>query len=123
MNTLIDKDNNKLIITESGVYLKLDNDDTPRQIFKIESGKIVKHVYKKNIFKNKNIGFNYHALKMLNENQHIKDKTVYIIIGRDIYTVNIKDILGRKNFLHFKKQGYELQCFYPISCLNKYTRR
>jgi len=120
---MTDKDKNKLVVTEDGIYLKLGINEETKKIFTIDSGKIIKYLYYRNRFKQNKIGFNYHALKLIMNNPHIKDKTIYVILGNKIFTVNINDILNRKDFLHFKKQGYELQCFYPISALTPFSIR
>lgn len=118
-----DKDGNTLSLTEDGVFLLLKKERQYRLILKIENGKIVKYVKKKNVMRTNPpmIGFNYESLKMIKRHPRIKDKNIYIIIGKKAYFVSVEDVINHKEFLHFKKDGFELQCFYPVELLTDYN--
>lgn len=112
-----DKHGNKLYLGDTGLYLKLDSEHRLRKIFTFSSGKIVKNIRKANIFKFGNnhtpsVGFNYFALQL------IKDRTrqeyIYVILGNKIRRIAITEILDKGEFLHFLKEGFELQIFYPL---------
>jgi hypothetical protein len=117
----IDADGNKLLAGDTGIYLKLKKEPNNRQIFAFRDGKIVKYVGKNGIMKAGGgmLGFNYYALQWLAEHKRLKTKPIYVRMGKKYYKVMPSEILEKKIFLHFKSDGFELQCFYPIKELVK----
>lgn len=115
----IDKDGNLLIAQDSGIYLKLVSEIIPRKIFTLNNGKIIKYVKNSNVMQRPHpmIGFNYYALQMIQDFPEFRDKNIYIEYKRKHYKVDSYKILNHKEFLYFKKEGFELQCFYPIKLL------
>ena len=116
-----DKDGNRLFLHDGGTSLKLASEPRMRTILSFQGGKMCKWLSKKNIMNvgGGMIGFNYHALKMIMANDMIKDKNIYLRYGRKTFRLPIKAILEHKEFLHFKEEGFELQCFYPLSKAKK----
>ena len=115
----IDKDGNLLIVQDSGFYLKLANEIMPRKIFTFNSGKIMKYVKNSNVMQKPRpmIGFNYYALQMIQDHPQFRDKNIYIQYKKKYYKIDSFKVLNHKEFLYFKKEGFELQCFYPIKLL------
>ena len=91
----------------------------PRKIFTLNGNKILKYVKNSHVMKKPHpmIGFNYYALQMIQDYPQFRDKNIYIQYKRKIYKVDSFTILNHKEFLYFKKEGFELQCFYPIKLL------
>lgn len=116
-----DKQGNKIYLHDDGVYLKLITDVIPKKIFSFNGGRIIKYVKKSNIMKKpySAIGFNYYALLELQNAKFVKRKEIYIRLGKKYYKIPIETILQKKEFFHFKSQGYELQCFYPMASILK----
>jgi hypothetical protein len=119
----IDKDGNILYIANDGIFLKLKTELQPRKIFSFYDRSIVKFVKKSNIMKPDSkvelIGFNYNALRLINDSKFIKNKQIVVRIGLKNYTITPDEVLNYKEFLHFKQSGFELQCFYPINKLER----
>ncbi|MBC8550295.1 MAG: hypothetical protein H8D23_11680 [Candidatus Brocadiales bacterium] len=121
MKTFIkDKDGNKVILHNDGIHLKLKGDPQLRKIFTFNSGRITRMVPPRNIMLQKQvkggmIGFNYHALTLIATSELLSKKPILLLIGKDRYEVSADDILAKKEFLHFKSEGAELQCFYAIN--------
>lgn len=114
-----DKLGNRLYVHTDGMYLKLITEHMPRKIFTFESGRVIKYVKKSNIMQKpyRAIGFNYHALLEIENNEIFKDRNIYIRLGKKYYKVPVLTILNKKEFFHYKDQGFELQCFYPFSII------
>ena len=114
MKKVSDKDGNFLFFADDGVYLVLHGDVRRRKVLSFRQGRIIKNVTKRNIMRvNKSVGFNYSALKMLDE-FYPQFRFVHIKYAGLIKRASIKDILTRGSFLHFKKEGFERQLFFPI---------
>ena len=64
--------------------------------------------------KGNKIGFNYYALLWLSEHPRLKKLPIHVRMGNKHYPVKTEDILKKKDFLHFKDNGFELQVFYPL---------
>lgn len=114
-----DKQGNKLIIYNDGFYLKLHNKPEPLKIYTLSGGKIIKYVKKANIMRKPYscVGFNYHSLLEIQHREIFKDKNIYIRMHNKVYKVNSLNILKKKEFFHYKTEGFELQCFYPMSII------
>ena len=116
-----DKYGNKLMIGSSGIYLKLKKDSKMKEIFKIRGTTVEKYVAKKNIMKkvgnNGAIGFNYNALKILQERLKVK-KILVKVGGHSPTIVSIDTIIKKGKFLHFLEGGFELQLFFPLEFLH-----
>jgi len=111
----IDEHGNKLYTIEDGAYLKLADEKRPRKILDIsEDGVFSKYVKKENIFhKTNSIGFNYHLLVEMEK--VLKSPTIKITIDSvGEFELSVKDILEEKQFLNYKNNGFEVQCFYPV---------
>ena len=125
MKTFIkDKDGNKVILHNDGIHLKLKGDPRLRKIFNFNSGRITRMVPTSNIMlqnrvKGGMIGFNYHALTLIATSELLSKKPILLLIGKSRYEVSADDVIAEKEFLHFKSEGAELQCFYPILKMNK----
>ncbi len=119
--TRVDKDGNKLFMADTGFYLKLLKDPKIKEILSFSGGKICKWLRKDNIMMIRGgmVGFNYHALKMIMDSDMIKDKNIYLRYGRKVFRVPVEMILSKKEFLHFKHEGFELQCFLPLADIKK----
>ena len=65
--------------------------------------------------KSDSYGFNWHVLMRANkvENVLLKDR-------EGVYLIPIRHILNRGQFMHFKKQKFELQIFLTLEEINKY---
>ncbi len=115
----VDSNGNKLFFMPKGIYLSLNNQKKRKKIFSISpEGYVTKYVKKSNIMRtNQMIGFNFEAIKLLDEHKRIND--IIICIGKDTYKLSIDMLLIYGKFLHFKKQGFEKQLFYPINKLEK----
>lgn len=116
-----DKQGNRLYIHDDGMYLKLIKESIPRKIFNFSGGKIVKFVRKSNIMNRpyKSIGFNYYALLEITNNGIFKDKNIYVKIGKKYHKIPAVTIVNKKEFFHFKKKGFELQCFYSFMTIKE----
>ena len=116
-----DKYGKKLMIGNSGVYLKLKSENKMREVFKIRGTSVEKYVAKKNIMRavgeNGAIGFNYNALKILKERMRIRKITVRVG-GQSPVVVPIQKIFDKGKFLHFLEGGFELQLFFPLEFLH-----
>ena len=115
------KDNtgNELLIHERGVNLILASDKVERRIFQVQGGQLVKYVKPQNIMNaGKKIGFNYKALQVIRE--WLRKKYMFIILGKKRYKLPIDEVIENGEFLYFKKEGFELQIFYPVKGLDKY---
>ena len=112
-----DKDGNKLIVMEDGIYLKLLREKKRRQIFGIRRATVEKYVKPKNIMREIGeegaIGFNYSALKLLKDRLKVQ-KIILRIGGRTPIQLKIKDIIKNGQFLYFLEEVFELQIFLPI---------
>ena len=114
MFTRKDKDGNNLFCRNGNIELKLKNeDDRVRKIGRVyvgdDSGKIIynKEVENKNFYRNYYAwGINYEVFRLVDaviiRNKDTKQK----------YFIRTADI--DKEFLHFKKTGFELQVFVHI---------
>lgn len=113
--TMSDKMGNSLTCKDGYLSLKLVSEHRVRSI-----GRIYKHdgefCYLKfqkqeDIFQKFNAwGFNHSLLRMLPMNTK-----VFVIDERNKYGARSSAILERGKFLHFKKQGFELQIFMPLA--------
>ena len=114
---LKDKDGNKVIMHNDGIHLKLKGSPGLRKIFSFNSGRITKVVPRSNIMRINGgmVGFNYHALTLIATSELLSKKPIILVIGKDRYEVTADEILEKKEFLHFKAENMELQCFYKIS--------
>lgn len=116
---LQDHDGNKIFFVEDGIYLKLSSDNIPKRIFSIRDGTVWKYVKSKHIMKHllsgPMIGFNYQALKYMPK----PVKYIAVVANNTVRKVKIQDILERKEFLYFKKEGFEKQIFYPLELMEK----
>lgn len=114
---LRDDNNNRLMIGDNGIYLKLDKDPQVKEILSFRHGRIIKFVKKANIFTPENgtsmIGFNYYAVKLIKERMNRID-AIYIKIGKKYKKVLVDELLKKGKFLHFLKQGFEKQIFYNL---------
>ncbi|MBC8146737.1 MAG: hypothetical protein H8E98_01995 [Bacteroidetes bacterium] len=114
---LIDDNNNKLMIGDDGIYLKLAKDPKVRQILSFRHGRIIKFVRKSNVFTPKNgtamVGFNYYSLKLIKERMN-RINIIYIKISNKYKKVSIDELLKNGKFLHFLKSGFEKQIFYNV---------
>ena len=119
----IDEYGNKIFTINDGAYLKLVDEKHPRKILDIsDDGKFSKYVKKENIFRKTNsIGFNYHLLV---EMEKVLKSPVIQIAIEDIgeFEIPAKDILEEKQFLNYKNNGFEIQCFYPIEKMKVLTK-
>lgn len=115
----IDSQGNRLLVGDTGIYLKLVNKPNNLQIFAFRDGKIIKYVGKNGVLRagGGNLGFNYYALQYLAEHPRLKKQPIYIRMGKKYFKVMPIDILNLKEFLHFKEKGFELQVFYPVKDL------
>ncbi len=115
----VDSQGNKLLIGDTGIYLKLKKDTNNKQIFAFRDGKIVKFVSKNGVMRvgGGMIGFNYYALQWIAEHKRLGKKPIYIRMNQKYYSITAQEILEKKIFLHFKSDGFDLQCFYPTKDL------
>lgn len=106
---------NKLFMAVDGIYLKLKEEHQLKRIIAFRNGRVVKYVKKTNIFRpngKRLIGFNFNALKLVREKS--KQKYIYIQYGSKYQKIYIQDIFDNGDYLHFLKEGFELQIFYPL---------
>jgi len=115
-----DKDGNRLLLGDTGIFLKLKSERRNREIFSSRGGQLKKYVTKNNIFAPKGsgkmyVGFNYNALRLIVV-EKLKAKQIIIhIAGRKMFTVDPKEILENGDFLWFKKEGFERQIFFDVT--------
>lgn len=97
----------ELTINKTGrIYIKLEWQRRKRNIGTIKDGVYTKHTkYIHN--KTDSFGFCYEAIK------RIEPHAIVVHYGGHTYSIDIDRFYEYKFFLHFNKQGYELQCFVP----------
>ena len=111
-----DKYGNSIIVSGNIISLKLKSETRTREIGLInlqEKYLAVNRVRSKHLFrKNSSYGFNHYIL--LNAKKFDKIK-----LSDDIGTwlIPIKLILEKGSFLHFNKDGFELQIFLPLDII------
>jgi hypothetical protein len=111
-----DKYGNSIIVSGNVISLKLKSETRTREIGLInlqEKYLAVNRVRSKHLFrKNSSYGFNHYIL--LNAKKFDKIK-----LSDDIGTwlIPIKLILEKGSFLHFNKDGFELQIFLPLDII------
>ncbi len=119
---LEDKNGNKIMVMKSGnVFLHL-NQQKRRRIGRIDRTKRIfmcernrgKHLFRKmNAY-----GFNEYLISKAKSFDRV-------LLSDDFaeYLIPISDIsLHGRNYLHFQKQGFELQLFIPLEILEKYRK-
>ena len=117
-----DNDGNTLAIWRDGVYLQLKGEQRPRKILELAGrNRVIKRVLKKNVMRKPvpSIGFNYHALKMIALEPRLKDVKINILYKSKTYVVTPSQVIDDGEFFHYKKEGFELQVFYPIEKLEE----
>ena len=105
-----DEDNNVFRVTADGtVILKLQSEKRERNIGTLKDGKYTKPVKPDNIFHTLNkVGFNEQVMRELNPSYiAINFRGKHYIITSEIFW-------AEKTYLHFKGQGFELQCFIGV---------
>jgi len=114
---LTDNNNNKLMIGDDGIYLKLAKDPKIRQILSFRDGRVIKFVRKTNVFTpNKGtamVGFNYYAIKLIKQRMN-RISIIYVKISNKYKKVLVDELLKKGKFLHFLKSGFEKQIFYNV---------
>lgn len=116
MATQSDNFGNSIFVSNNVIFLKLKSETRSREIgfMNIEEKYLeVKRDRKKHLFRrNNSYGFNYYVLS----NAKKFDK---IMLSDDCGTwmIPIKLILEEGSFLHFNKEGFELQIFMPINII------
>lgn len=114
---MIDKDGNRLMISDKGIHLKLAGQTETKQILTFKNGGVVKFVSRKNIFQPEGgkamVGFNYNSLKLLQAKAK-RIKFLHVAIYGGYKKVAIDDLLKDGMFLHFLKSGFEKQIFYYV---------
>lgn len=110
---LTDSAGNELWLEGVNVYLRLKSESRKRKIGTYSEGRFTKQVMsKEHIFqKTQSVGLNYQAIQQLNP-----DLIVLNVMG-EVYKIKRATFERIKEFLHFKKQGFEKQCFLRLSVL------
>lgn len=110
---LIDKDGNVVEYEEEtgGVFITLKKSGKRRNIGRFYRGMLyVKRNLTQHEFrKNQSIGFNYDLMH--------RGKFTHIILdtGTEFFRITRQEVLDKGEVLNFKKQGFELQIFVPMS--------
>jgi hypothetical protein len=119
--TLIpDKFGNAIIVSGNSISLKLKSEKRIRQIGTInlkDKYLSVDRIRSKHLFrKNNSYGFNHYVL--FNATKFDK-----VLLSDDFGTwlIPISIILEKGSFLHFNKDGFELQIFLPLDIITKYS--
>lgn len=112
-----DKNGNKVLLHNNGILLKLKGESRFRQIFRFDSGRITKRVAQANLMRIKEgmVGFNYHALQLIATSERLSKHDIIVIVDDKQYEISALEILDKKEFLHFKKTGMELQCYFSVN--------
>lgn len=114
---LNDKEGNRLLIGNDGIFLKLIGHPGYKHILTFQGGRIIKYVKKSNVFTPKGgkpmIGFNYYSLKLLKERMK-KHKFIYVKLNNKFKKIAVDELLKNGMFLHFLKSGFEKQIFYNV---------
>jgi hypothetical protein len=118
-NVIEDEAGNKLIINGNRISLKFANEQYARLIGVINLENrfmFVLRTRKKHLFKKLNAyGFCYRVISEAKKFDYIKIADEF-----GTYLIPRKVMLDRGEFLHFKKQGFELQIFLNIHLMNRY---
>jgi len=112
-----DKNGNSIRLHNNGILLKIKGETRFRQIFRFDSGRITKRVTQANVMRIKEgmIGFSYHALQLIATSERLSKHDIVVIFEDKQYEISALEILDKKEFLHFKKTGMELQCYFSLS--------
>ena len=111
-----DKFNNSIIISGNIISIKLKSESRKREIGVINPQEryfAVNRIREKHLFrKNNSYGFNHYILQNAKKFDKIK-------LSDDFGTwlIPIKLILEKGSFLHFNKNGFELQIFLPLDVI------
>jgi hypothetical protein len=113
-----DKFGNSIIVSQNVISLQLKAENRIREVGIInlqEKYLSVNRIREKHLFrKNNSYGFNHYILS----NAKKFDK---VMLSDDYGTwlIPIKLILEKGSFLHFNKEGFELQIFLPLDIITK----
>jgi hypothetical protein len=116
-----DKFDNSIIISGNIISLKLKSEARTREIGVINPQEryfAVNRIREKHLFrKNNSYGFNHYILANAK-------KFDSIMLSDDFGTwlIPIKLILEKGSFLHFNKDGFELQIFLPLDVIKEYCQ-
>lgn len=114
-----DKFDNSIIISGNIISLKLKSEARTREIGVINPQKryfAVNRIREKHLFrKNNSYGFNHYILANAKKFDKVK-------LSDDFGTwlIPIKLILEKGSFLHFNKDGFELQIFLPLDIITQF---
>lgn len=114
-----DKFGNSIIVENNIISIKLKSESRTREIGVINPQEryfAVNRIREKHLFrKNNSYGFNHHILQNAKKFDKIK-------LSDDFGTwlIPIKLILEKGSFLHFNKDGFELQIFLPLDIITKF---
>jgi hypothetical protein len=113
-----DKFNNSIIISGNIISIKLKSEARTREIGVInpkEKYFVVNRIREKHLFrKNNSYGFNHYILTNAK-----KFDTIKLSDDFGTWLIPIKLILEKGSFLHFNKDGFELQIFLPLDIITK----
>jgi len=110
MREHVDKRGNRIEVEEGSgcVTLFLKTRET-RKIGKLVDGVYTKYMTRKNIFrKTDSLGFNWEVIDWL------KPKKVVVNLEGTWLNISGEDFFAKKEFLDYKKLGFELQCFVKL---------
>ena len=113
-----DKFGNSIIVSGNIISLKLESETKSREIGVMnlkEKYLAVKRIREKHLLRiNNSYGFNHYIL--LNAKKFDK---IMLSDNFGRWLIPIKLILEKGSFLHFRKEGFELQIFMPIDIITK----
>lgn len=116
---LYDNFQNCIVVNNDNIYIKFNNELKGRLVGVLNREKrwlFVRRDREKHLLKKANCyGFNYHILSTA----RLFDK-VRLSDNYGTYNIPIQEILSKGSFLHFKKQGFEVQIFMNIQDIKKY---
>jgi hypothetical protein len=116
-----DKFGNSIIVSGNVISLQLKSESRQREIGIINTKEkyfAVNRIREKHLFrKNNSYGFNHYILANAK-------KFDSIMLSDDFGTwlIPIKLILEKGSFLHFNKDGFELQIFLPLDVIKEYCQ-
>jgi len=120
MKRVIDEFDNELRVVNNRISLKFKDEKYPRGVGVINERNgflFISRIRAKHLHKKMNgYGFNHMILKQATKFDKIKLSDDF-----GTYLIPISVILEQGKFLHFKKQGFELQIFLHLDVMRKYN--
>jgi hypothetical protein len=113
-----DRDGNVLYVTGTDIKLYIKSENRHRNIAAFNPEERVIYITRKE--KHKHIKSNSYGFNEALLNQSVTSTHIIFRCPEGIFKIPIKFIQDNGNYLHFAKQGFELQLFIPLEIMEEF---